>query len=266
MKFFTNLLTLLSASSALSYTITPWNTVLSENSTGLFRRDGVLKVGAECQKDMDSTEEFLCLGTPDKLNFDTYKTMCPLILSEKCKKFYENPFSYLPHCKDENEFKPIVSEKAMQFVTIMRELNCSTDGDGNLCPAAEITLKNKNINEEIIMKSCKSKKCYNALNNLLEIMVEELKKSPEEQVITTSGNDNGLFADLKMLLNDPSCSSQAKDDLNSNVNVSGSSDANTNGKNTSSETTGNASSGAESNIVKLCSSIILAIAISIMYY
>ena len=239
MKFFTSLLTVFAASSVYSHTL---------NHAGIFKR-GVYNVGPECQQEMDTTEEFLCIGSEDKLTINTYKTVCPTILSEKCKKFYENPLSYFPKCKNEKDFQPLASPEAVNLLKTMAELKCSTDGDGKICPAAEMVLKTKNFNENAVMNSCKSKKCFTALDNVLGSLSTDLNKAVDQNVATKSGNTN-VFGILKAMLNDSTCTSQTKDDTATDT------------KNTANA---ESTSGASSSIAKFGSSIILAIAISAMY-
>jgi len=236
MKLYSNLLVLIALSCSNCFTIP------SEN---IFKRDNIT-VKPECQKELDSTEEFICLGT--QLNFDNYKTICPSILSEKCQKFYENPLSYFPICKDEELFQGIKTKEGIDMVRRIREVNCSTDGDGNLCPAAEITLKEGSINEEIVMNSCKSKKCYTALYNLLEE--------------TTKTQKTGVMANHKERLNDSKCTSQTKDDLNVTINDSSNNKTDSNKSNNNVD----ANSGVDSNIIKLSGSVILAIFISMLHF
>ncbi|ORX43046.1 hypothetical protein BCR36DRAFT_586837 [Piromyces finnis] len=259
MKFISQFLTLIAASSALSYSVKIEGVLLSDSINNIFKRQ-LMNISPECQQETETVKEFQCLGVDPKLGMDNYVTLCPYILSDECKKFYEDPSSYFNKCKNEPEFQSLFSAKSLDMIKKVKELNCAIDGNGELCPGAEATLKGELINENVVFNSCKSKKCFTALNNALTSFVDNLDDAVEEGTATKSG-DNFVFPYLKELLNSPICTKETKDDTNSGNTFK--TPAN-NSANQSSD--GNQSSDAVTNMTKLFSSVVLAIVLSVMYF
>ncbi|KAG4089488.1 hypothetical protein H8356DRAFT_1718874 [Neocallimastix lanati (nom. inval.)] len=232
MKFITQLLTILTASTVYSLE--------------LFKRD--FNAGPECQKQIDTVKEFKCIG--EQITLDNYKEVCPYVLSEDCSKFFENPFSYIPNCKGENDFKALEDKKTLNFSKQLKYLDCSTDGDGNLCPVGKDHIQGLQINEYNVGATCKSKKCSIVLNDALTAIVDQTNSQYSEGI-----NGEGfveVFTILKELLNSATCSAAAKDDTKSTVNAF-------------SKTDTEANSGANS-IYKLGNSLLLTFAIVLAYF
>ncbi|ORX86949.1 hypothetical protein BCR32DRAFT_324669 [Anaeromyces robustus] len=175
-----------------------------------------LNVSPECQKDIDTKEEFHCLGLKNTLNSTSLKKECPIVLSETCKNFYEseNPISYFPNCQNETDFALFKSKNGIKYVKGVSNFVCSTDGDGKICPSAEATINGLKINDKNANETCYSKKCTLALDEFLGNVLDSLPKLEAEKLAITNGSIQ-VFQLLKNLINTEQCSSKAKDDTKS---------------------------------------------------
>ena len=150
MKFTTPILAFVAAS-----------TVCASHITKLNKR-----TNAQCEAEIKVIKE--CIQTP---TLNTLDYMCKKYESEECQKFYADPMSIIPSCKNDTfytrYFQPLtIGNTKQQF-----NLVCIKDEAGNQCPFGEFLLKeysnlanpvSSEQREELRKSSCRSKICREA--------------------------------------------------------------------------------------------------------
>jgi len=206
-------------SSALSFSINK-NIVKREESNKLVVKNvnvnvnrNNLNISLECRNDLNrSTEYKECSDIHFTLS--NYEYLCSILNSSKCQKFYENPFSYIPNCKNEEVMVDLLSEPMISTTKASVSLICSKDGKGNLCPAAEVSLQGKIIDSEAINQTCQSKKCISALSDMLKSSLDNIDAIQYLSFTTINDVDSAkkIFSALLNNIESEACLSQAVDE------------------------------------------------------
>ncbi|ORX75236.1 hypothetical protein BCR32DRAFT_272030 [Anaeromyces robustus] len=171
-------------------------------------------VSDECKNDLNLSIEFSeCSPYHLKIYFSNYKEICSTVNSEKCQNFYKDPFSYLPNCKNDstviNKFSPVAVETAKVGINYY----CTTNDDGEICPAPEATLKGLSIrgNKNIISNTCKSRQCIKGLTDYLNNALNNINELEEKSVTSTSRKTLESYKSILEELKSKNCISLIKD-------------------------------------------------------
>jgi len=216
MKFYNVLLTLVAASSVLSFNA----------KGGLYLTDSTEKkhliyenVSKECQEELDKTGIFSNCMDNRVLSVETNEERCKKFASQKCAKFYENPFAELPNCEKDPIF--IQYTNTMKGIDPTKNLYCLYN-EGKLCPTVNKELSKGSFGDEDVLETCKSKACTEGLINLFEVSVENaeasvklgvlLKQIDEVESKMYTKKTKEFYGGYVDLLKSSKCSSQAKDD------------------------------------------------------
>lgn len=216
MKFYNVLLTLVAASSVLSFNA----------RGGLYLTDSTEKkhpiyenVSKECQEDLDKTGIFSNCMDNRVLSVETNEERCKKLSSQLCVKFYENPFAELPNCEKDPIF--------IQYTNVIKGINPKKNlyclyNEGKLCPTVNKELSKGSFGDEDVLETCKSKACTEGLINLFEVSVENaeasvklgvlLKQIDEVESKMYTKKTKEFYGGYVDLLKSSKCSSQAKDD------------------------------------------------------
>ena len=216
MKFYNVLLTLVAASSVLSFNA----------KGGLYLTDSTEKkhpiyenVSKECQEDLDKTGIFSNCMDNRVLSVETNEERCKKLSSQLCVKFYENPFAELPNCEKDPIF--IQYTNTMKGIDPTKNLYCLYN-EGKLCPTVNKELSKGSFGDEDVLETCKLKACTEGLINLFEVSVEnaeasvklgvllkQIDEDKSEMYIRLNKETFGKYLDH---LKSSNCTSQAKDD------------------------------------------------------
>jgi len=216
MKFYNVLLTLVAASSVLSFNA----------KGGLYLTDSTEKkhliyenVSKECQEELDKTGIFSNCMDNRVLSVETNEERCKKFASQKCAKFYENPFAELPNCEKDPIF--IQYTNTMKGIDPTKNLYCLYN-EGKLCPTVNKELSKGSFGDEDVLETCKLKACTEGLINLFEVSVENaeasvklgvlLKQIDEVESKMYTKKTKEFYGGYVDLLKSSKCSSQAKDD------------------------------------------------------
>jgi len=216
MKFYNVLLTLVAASSVLSFNA----------RGGLYLTDSTEKkhpiyenVSKECQEDLDKTGIFSNCMDNRVLSVETNEERCKKLSSQLCVKFYENPFAELPNCEKDPIF--------IQYTNVIKGINPKKNlyclyNEGKLCPTVNKELSKGSFGDEDVLETCKLKACTEGLINLFEVSVENaeasvklgvlLKQIDEVESKMYTKKTKEFYGGYVDLLKSSKCSSQAKDD------------------------------------------------------
>jgi len=116
-------------------------------------------------------------------------TICTAAKTKICQKFYSDPMSVVPSCKN---FKSLISTSARVFNNSL-SLMCETDERGNLCPLTEyeISVSNNSYNTIIndnslkaIRNTCSSAKCTKATKKYIQYLLNN--NSSILQIVSTN--------------------------------------------------------------------------------
>jgi len=114
MKFITPLLTLVAAS-----------TIYAKKVINLL-----------CDNEVREIDE--CFQNP---TINTLEVVCKIYKSEKCQKFFTDPFSVIPNCKNDELYSVMLQPLITNNLNRQYNLACLKDEVGNPCPYGEILLK-----------------------------------------------------------------------------------------------------------------------------
>jgi len=163
-----------------------------------------------------------CIDTPPV----SQKERCNTYTSEKCLNFYDDFASFIPECKNYENYSCLHS--TMKAAKDTASTYCITDNDGNFCSystlpdfLAVFDIKNF-TNKTIIDETCKSKKCTDGFIKYLNIAID--RYNTELECI-----DKDLYDSLPELiehcirlknqLTSNECISQSKNDQLSDNNL-----------------------------------------------
>ncbi|ORX86331.1 hypothetical protein BCR32DRAFT_324997 [Anaeromyces robustus] len=178
-------------------------------------------VSPECQKDLNESPEYACLASDFKPA--DYKEKCPVILSDVCDKFFADPTKYFPNCKNDAIIQTFTTSKAtMEYLKYNVHFTCSTDESGKMCSAAEVSINGGFWNEEDILNNCASKKCTDALNDMLTVLLENMEELKKDGTFQSYGNVEAGFSTVQTMLQSDTCTKKSGSSSGSNT-----SDANT---------------------------------------
>jgi len=216
MKFYYVLLTLVAASSVLSFNA----------RGGLYFTDNTKKkdpiyenVSKECREELNKTGIFSNCMDNRVLSVETNEERCKKLSSQLCVKFYENPFAELPNCEKDPIF--IQYTNVIKGINPKKSLHCLYN-EGKLCPTVNKEFTTGSYEDEDIFETCKSKACTESLisffevsaknaeaNVKLSVLLQGLDEEKYEMYIEHFKESYGKYIDY---LKSSNCTSQAKDD------------------------------------------------------
>jgi len=229
---FTNLLTLVAATSAFAYTIPSKRanvdlanldlTKILEGATGLTTSEA-------CKKASDEFQE--CIIGTDQIKKDTLDKICETYNSQKCQDFYKNGLSGVEACKDDEAFLIQMSNVMIESNQSNIGLFCIKDEANQYCPYGQFIIDIASKSETItdaevetsynlaVNNSCKSKKCTDAFleytdkKDKLTADIEDLNKKLEgkakrAEFKTTLGEANKALEETINYLKSTDCTSQ----------------------------------------------------------
>ncbi|KAG4087614.1 hypothetical protein H8356DRAFT_1728794 [Neocallimastix lanati (nom. inval.)] len=160
MKFTFKLLTLLTVSSVLSYSIQ------DDLKKRLDLNFEDLGEAAKCLTSLSNFQE--CKIDTTNLKNDK-ESVCNSFNSEKCQKVLKDGIKAIPECKDLPTEVLAASPLLFEILSSGIGLACSKDENGNYCPLSDIIITNDGkLNKEdqsvqmAVIETCKSKQCTDA--------------------------------------------------------------------------------------------------------
>ncbi len=212
MKFITILSFLFFASSVLSFSF--YNNLNKRATHDTYTE--------ECKKEMKNSKDFVeCYSTSITMN--NYKELCDRSTTERCQKIFKDPSTVLPSCKnDPYAVKVLLSPQAIEYSLHVIPLVCSFDSNGNLCPAAENVINGliDKIDKDI-EKTCKSKKCSDAVKQYSEFIINNSEDLENMEIIKSSKDKNGnnTYSNILNLLNEEKCKAQNEEKDSSDATI-----------------------------------------------
>jgi len=144
----------------------------------------------------------------------TYDKVCPIVTGEKCQKYYNDPMSFLPSCK---EF-PAVVETTSVYKSLIPSLKffCQKDEAGNHCPLSDEFLASNTDTyvpstleemDKILEATCHSKICREVSYEFSNTAGEMINDIDNLSTYTVTGAENGLrgLAQMAKYLNSDEC-------------------------------------------------------------
>jgi len=135
---------------------------------------------------------------------DNYKKVCENLKSEKCQKFFIDPFSVAKACLDNPDaLEEVFDENTMNNLRRTFSLSCSTDGNGKECPVTSVFVNKSTDYNNLVKNSCSSKTCSDALNEYIDSILAD--------------GPNETLENMKKELNGDDCVKLNKDDSTSSA-------------------------------------------------
>jgi len=214
MKFTSNLLILLSATSILSSTV-PDNAKLAINKINY-------EENPECIKSLESYDECLFKQITELKKKD-YDTVCKTYNSDKCQKFYKEGIAGIPACEQLNEVITFQNQITIDKADYQFQRYCSKDENDKYCPLSGYEFKEKDSKEEFdkaVNETCKSRKCLdtsieyfnkeiNLINKINEFQSKVKNNNSKRQFDSSNLKDEEKTNAIVEFLESDKCSSQS---------------------------------------------------------
>ncbi|ORX87111.1 hypothetical protein BCR32DRAFT_324594 [Anaeromyces robustus] len=217
MKFIIQILSLLLISSVLSISplkrtvsVSPFKRAISVSYDNPKINDDEMNdiLTEECKNELlrEDTLYSKCMISIDS----SLKESCKIGLSDECKKFYKDPLSTMPGCKNDPNIDSLHLPDLMNLSYIYTKLICHFDEDGYNCPLAETIVHDIPMSEDRIELSCKSTACTEGAIEFFE------DYQSVSNTILESINGEGLtfeektaFKEIAQYLKSKECTSQS---------------------------------------------------------
>ncbi|ORX86655.1 hypothetical protein BCR32DRAFT_324855 [Anaeromyces robustus] len=177
------------------------------------------KLSEECIKEQENAENTECM---EFITLSNYKQVCSNYKSEKCQKFYNDPLSYFPLCKNDPIIKELYQPIGMETLQHMYDLECQKDEDGNLCPMS-LSFITSSPSHDVINDTCKSKLCTDSIIEICKkFNIEQF--SYYENLPNTSGNftyeELNAFKNIAKMLESDKCKAlHVTNDTSNAINI-----------------------------------------------
>jgi len=139
------------------------------------------KVPIECDISFRPYAE--CIDQPTK-----YNKVCEYMASDKCVKFYNDPFGAVPGCRGVDLVEQFFEPTVFKSTIVSMKLLCLKDENGNYCPFTEVLLSDKEADLDTIEETCKSKICTDGTLEVYNTILYEGGMSSYENLSYTKGN------------------------------------------------------------------------------
>jgi len=228
MKFSTTLLSLVAASSVLSFTInTKGGLNVVENSTDSVETTSSSSTGPksffdnltkECREDLEKSGLYEdCIAKQSNINSSNHEEICKMISSDKCIKYHENPLAEAPHCVNDTVYNEEISINKNNDPK--RNYFCLRGTKGNLCPVTKTYLTQHSFSEADVVATCESKACTEGLIDYIQNSIdnnERFYKIHGEQNKDGQAYDSELTKKVLQsyldILKNENCTADAVDD------------------------------------------------------
>jgi len=230
MKLTSILLPLLAVSTSYCYSLEHRLSIRAENPSD----DAVLNIySEECRNAIKENKDYYSCAFLH-FSLENREEGCKTYFSDTCQTILKDLITPVPACKNDPVFMERVSKQinidnsnsAMKFY-------CTNDGDGKICPGAEILIKGQSVTNKNIEQNCASKKCLNGMIDYLKFKIDNADRLCEAKIVNGDCLEYKTVMDhMIALVDNKECSAKAKDDTKTDA------DGNT--------ANNNASSGANS--------------------
>jgi len=212
MKFTNTLMTLIAATSALSFQFD--HTLFIKNLNVTLGNDSLSN--SECKKNINKIYE-PCMNT--NINKSNVENECSIYKSEQCQNMFKYGITSLKGC--ENYPDVVKSLYTTLFEVHSNQLNifCEKDLSGNLCPVGEFLLnnpKNKEPPMSEILATCQSKSCtektlklYTSYLESLDIIKDSLISINQPTKKINETESKNLYLSYIDALKSDNCTNQA---------------------------------------------------------
>jgi hypothetical protein len=212
MKLSTFLLSLLAASTAYSHSLEHRFVIRADQN------DSLLDVYTEeCKNAIKENKDYYSCMVYE-FNLENRNEICELYFSEKCQNFMKDLVSPVPACKNDPLFMQNMSKQVLldNSASAMK-FYCINDGDGKICPGAELLIKGKSVTTGNIQQNCASKNCLDGMIDYLKFKLDNNDKLCEVGAITTDCQEfKSIMVGMLDLVDNDVCRAQAKDDTKTN--------------------------------------------------
>jgi len=200
MKFFTSVVGLIASSALILSSVKGEDTISRPETKNTYN-----EYSEDCRKEISSNINIeKCLLNINKNN---YKEVCETLFSEDCLKFFNDPLSFLPKCK-EDPFMQKFAYFTKNAQVAYNEFYCEVPDEGILCPyVSEIVFNKKSFskneyNEKILAKTCEYEVCIEKLIKNFELDFQYLSYDkelfhPDTDIEYTLANHNEDLSFLK---------------------------------------------------------------------
>jgi len=133
--------------------------------------------------------------------YNQVESDCKIYLSDKCQRFFSNPFNAVPGCNDWRNWAsgnyPIPMLSNLNIKTAIYTMICSRGNDGKLCPITEAYALDLNLNKEpdLILDNCGHQTCH---RNYVRVLNYEIEMANNE-------NSRNYFINIAKVINSDEC-------------------------------------------------------------
>ncbi|OUM60482.1 hypothetical protein PIROE2DRAFT_13756 [Piromyces sp. E2] len=197
MKISIPFLTLLSASSVLSFDIYKRGAASSNIQL-------IASLSESCKQDFNNPDFLECYD--QQVTMENYKEVCATFNTEKCQKIFDDPFTVLPNCKDQEILTEVhLSKLFVEYNKRMGNYICTYDENGEICPTSKQSVSRQLVNEYTIAEACKSKRCSESALDFYGFIADNIEEFSEMGGIV---GDPRVFSYTKEKLLAKECTSQ----------------------------------------------------------
>ncbi|OUM66526.1 hypothetical protein PIROE2DRAFT_59336 [Piromyces sp. E2] len=259
MKLTSILLPLLAVSTSYGHSLEHRLSIRAEDSSV----DALLNTfSEECRNAIKENNEYYSCAF---LNFtlENREEGCKIFLSEWCQNIIKDLTltATVPVCLNDPVFMEKVGNRQQIHIDNLNsamKFYCISDGDGKVCPGAEVLLKGQSVTNKNIDQNCASKKCLDGMMDYLKFKRDNTERLCEAKIINGDCQEYQVVMEHMMaIIDNKECSAKAKDDTKTDTTTSSSGNT---GGNTANN---NASSGANSIKVNIT---LLAIALTYIFF